>query len=182
MIPRSRIRLRLALPALALASLLAGCGASLEPGAHPTANPTQPASAKSSPAATPTACVTPSAVASYHLAGATTLSGNLQIKDLKVGTGAAAKAGSTVSVTYTGSLPNGTVFDSSAKHGGKPISFQLQAGKVIQGWVEGIPGMRVGGERELVIPPALAYGCTSPSSAIPADSTLIFTVNLSSVG
>jgi FKBP-type peptidyl-prolyl cis-trans isomerase len=103
------------------------------------------------------------------------------VKDEVLGTGKEAKTGDTVKVDYTGSLPDGTVFDkSSADNSGKPVSLTLAAGKVIEGFVEGLNDMRVGGTRELVIPAALAYGCEAVSS-IPANSTLIFTVNLVSV-
>ena len=176
-------RLTVALGACALAIGISACGASFQSGeASPSPSPTTATQSTKSPSASPTACVNPSTKADYTLAGARTLSGNLQVKDLKIGTGTTAKVGSTVSVSYVGTLANGTVFDSSAAdNGGKPVSLTLAAGKVIEGWVEGVPGMRVGGERELVIPPALGYGCTSPSSTIPADSTLIFTITLVSV-
>jgi len=99
-----------------------------------------------------------------------------------VGTGKQAKSGDTVKVDYTGSLADGTVFDrSSADNSGKPVSLTLGAGKVIEGFVEGLNDMRVGGTRQLVIPAALGYGCQAVST-IPANSTLIFTVKLVSVG
>ncbi len=171
--------------------VLVGCGASLDSGV-PSPTPTQSPAAVLSPLPSPTpgaspsaaACVTPSSVAGYQLPGARTLAGNLQVKDLVPGGGAKVKVGDTIRVSYVGSLRDGTVFDSSAHDNqGKPISFHLApGGGLIQGWVEGIPGMRVGGTRELVIPAALAYGCTSPSSSIPADSTLIFKVKLVGIG
>jgi FKBP-type peptidyl-prolyl cis-trans isomerase len=180
-----RLATTLALGAAA-ALILAGCGASFESG---VAAPSPAPSARVQAATTPTpsdsasSCVNPSSTPSYTLAGARTLAGNLEVKDIKIGTGATAADGDTVQVSYVGSLPNGTVFDNSANdNGGKPISLTIAAGKVIQGWVEGIPGMRVGGERELVIPPALGYGCTSPSSKIPVNSTLIFTITLVAIG
>jgi FKBP-type peptidyl-prolyl cis-trans isomerase len=100
----------------------------------------------------------------------------LKVTDTVVGTGAEAKAGMTVFVHYTGTLTNGQVFDSSIPRG-EPFSFQLGGGQVIQGWDIGIQGMKVGGKRTLVIPAALAYGdrATGP---IPANSTLIFEVEL----
>ncbi len=171
------------LAATALAVLVSSCGASFQSG-EPAPTPSQSARVQTaaSPSASPTSCVNPSTKANYTLAGARILSGNLQVKDLKVGTGATAQLNSTVKVTYIGKLVNGTVFDSSAiDNHGKPVSLTLSAGKVIRGWFEGVPGMKVGGTRELVIPPALGYGCTSPSSKIPADSTLIFTITLVSV-
>ncbi len=171
------------LVALGLGLILASCGASFQSGVTaptPTSKPVSVASP--SPSSSPTGCVNPATKADYTLAGARTLPGNLQVKDIKTGTGAAATVGSTVGVSYVGTLSNGTVFDNSkADNAGKPISLTIAAGKVIQGWVEGIPGMRVGGVRELVIPPALGYGCQTPSSKIPVNSTLIFTITLVSV-
>jgi len=105
----------------------------------------------------------------------------LIIKDTVVGTGAEAKSGDTVSVLYTGSLDDGTVFDASSKHGNEPFSFTLGSGKVIQGWDLGLVGMKVGGKRTLVIPAELAYGERSVGGIIPANSTLHFTVELLSV-
>lgn len=171
------------LPLVALGLMVAGCGASFDSGVS-APSPSTRAQAATSPSAkaSPTTCVNPSTTTSYKLAGARTLSGNLQVKDIKVGTGKTAAVGSTVSVSYVGTLPSGKVFDSSAKdNSGKPVSLKIAAGSVIQGWVEGIPGMKVGGQRELVIPPALGYGCTSPAAAIPANSTLIFTITLDGV-
>lgn len=187
---RQILRTASALPGLALVLLLTSCGASFDAGVTPSNSPQTPtqvftspsASATVSPSPSASACTSPDTSATYTLAGAQTLAGNLQIKDQTVGTGKTVKTGDTVKVTYTGTLPDGTVFDSSSKDNkGKPVSFTLAAGKVIQGWVEGIPGMRVGGTRELVIPAALAYGCTATGS-IPANTTLIFTVKLTAVG
>jgi FKBP-type peptidyl-prolyl cis-trans isomerase FkpA len=107
---------------------------------------------------------------------------NLKITDLTVGTGTEAKNGDTVSVLYTGSLDGGTVFDASSKHGNAPFSFTLGAGQVIQGWDLGVVGMKVGGKRELTIPPELGYGAQGAGSAIPPNATLHFTVELLKVG
>lgn len=100
----------------------------------------------------------------------------LQIEDLLVGTGAQAQAGNTVSVHYTGTLLNGTVFDSSYNRG-TPFSFTLGQNSVIQGWEQGILGMKVRGKRKLVIPSDLAYGPIA-RGPIPANSTLVFEVEL----
>jgi FKBP-type peptidyl-prolyl cis-trans isomerase len=100
----------------------------------------------------------------------------LSIKDEVIGTGAEAKAGTTVTVNYVGALPDGTVFDASKNHG-QPFSFALGAGQVIKGWDKGVVGMKVGGKRLLVIPPADGYGSQSAGS-IPPNSTLIFEVEL----
>lgn len=102
----------------------------------------------------------------------------LQIIDESVGTGAVAAPGDTVTVNYVGSLTDGTVFDASADHGTQGFTFTLGAGQVIKGWDEGIVGMREGGKRKLVIPASLAYGDQSPAPSIPANSTLVFEVEL----
>ena len=108
-------------------------------------------------------------------------SSGLSITDEAVGTGAAAVAGKTLSVTYTGTLADGTVFDSTDKDGGTPFQFVLGQGQVIKGWDQGLVGMKVGGTRKLVIPPALAYGSAGAGSTIPPNATLTFVVKLLSV-
>ena len=106
-----------------------------------------------------------------------TTSSGLQYIDLKVGTGATAQAGQTVSVHYTGWLENGKKFDSSVDRG-QPFSFPLGAGRVIKGWDEGVQGMQVGGTRLLVIPPELGYGARGAGGVIPPNATLMFEVEL----
>ncbi len=105
----------------------------------------------------------------------------LMTKDEVVGTGAAAAAGDTVTVNYVGSLTNGTIFDASAKHGTDGFTFKLGAGQVIQGWDQGIVGMKVGGKRLLAIPADMAYGDHAVGNVIPANSPLIFEVELLNV-
>ena len=105
---------------------------------------------------------------------------DLVVTDLVVGSGPEATTGSTVSVNYVGALPDGTVFDASANHGGA-FTFPLGAGQVIRGWDEGVKGMKVGGKRRLVIPPGLAYGDQAVGGVIPANATLVFEVELVSV-
>jgi len=102
----------------------------------------------------------------------------LQITDEVVGTGAEAAAGDSVTVQYVGSLTNGTVFDASANRGATGFTFALGAGQVIKGWDQGIVGMKEGGKRKLVIPATLAYGDQAIGNVIPANSTLVFEVEL----
>jgi peptidylprolyl isomerase len=102
-------------------------------------------------------------------------------KDLITGTGQVAKPGDTVTVNYVGVLyDTGKEFDSSwSRH--EPFTAALSPGSVINGWVLGIPGMRVGGRRALIIPPALGYGKTGSPPTIPPNATLVFVVDLLSV-
>ena len=104
-------------------------------------------------------------------------SSGLQYADLVVGEGREAHAGETATVHYTGTLVDGTKFDSS-KDRNQPFSFQLGAGRVIKGWDEGVEGMKIGGTRKLVIPSQLGYGARGAGSAIPPNATLIFIVEL----
>ncbi|MFE1601368.1 FKBP-type peptidyl-prolyl cis-trans isomerase [Methylobacterium sp. ID0610] len=110
----------------------------------------------------------------------TTPSG-LQYKDTVAGTGAAPKAGQTVSVHYTGWLDDkgskGKKFDSSVDRG-QPLNFAVGTGQVIKGWDEGLSTMKVGGKRTLVIPPDLGYGARGAGGVIPPNATLIFDVEL----
>jgi peptidylprolyl isomerase len=106
----------------------------------------------------------------------------LVVKDLKTGDGVAAKSGDQVSVQYVGVLySDGKQFDSSWDRG-QPFSFQLGGGQVIPGWDQGVAGMKVGGRRELIIPPALGYGAQGQPPTIPANATLVFVIDLVSVG
>ncbi|MFZ0731808.1 MAG: FKBP-type peptidyl-prolyl cis-trans isomerase [Candidatus Sulfotelmatobacter sp.] len=100
----------------------------------------------------------------------------LQYWDIKVGTGQEAKKGDHVQVHYTGWLTSGKKFDSSV--GGKPFEFRIGNGDVIKGWEEGVTGMKVGGKRQLRIPPDLAYGKDGYPGAIPPNATLIFDIQL----
>ncbi len=102
----------------------------------------------------------------------------LETKELIAGTGAEAKAGETVTVNYVGVLyKNGKVFDASWKRH-EPFTFTLGKGQVIKGWDQGIPGMKVDGRRELIIPAELAYGKVGSPPTIPPNSPLIFVVDL----
>ena len=106
----------------------------------------------------------------------TTTSG-VQYWDIKQGTGAEATAGKTVTVHYTGWLTSGKKFDSSRDRN-EPFDFTLGAGQVIKGWDEGVAGMKVGGKRQLKIPPAAGYGAQGAGNVIPPNATLIFDVEL----
>jgi FKBP-type peptidyl-prolyl cis-trans isomerase len=99
----------------------------------------------------------------------------LYIQDIKVGTGATARRTSLVSVRYTGYLADGTLFDTTG--GDKPLSFRLGGNDVIRGWTEGIPGMREGGIRRLVVRPELAYGGRG-HGPVPPNATLVFDIQL----
>jgi FKBP-type peptidyl-prolyl cis-trans isomerase FkpA len=107
----------------------------------------------------------------------TTTDSGLQYREIEVGTGEAASNGATASVHYTGWLMDGTKFDSSLDRG-TPLEFRVGAGMVIQGWDEGVASMNVGGKRELVIPPQLAYGDRGAGGVIPPGATLRFEVEL----
>lgn len=106
----------------------------------------------------------------------TTESG-LQIEDIECGDGDEAATGQVVSVHYVGTLEDGTQFDSSRERG-EPFEFPLGGGQVIQGWDEGVVGMKIGGLRRLTIPPELGYGQAGAGEVIPPNSTLIFEIEL----
>lgn len=108
-------------------------------------------------------------------AGLKEISSGLKIRDLKEGTGETVPAGAKVKVHYTGWLTDGTVFDSNKERSKEPVEFSLDG--VVAGWKEGIPGMKVGGVRKLVISPEKGYG-NRAQSKIPPNSTLIFEVEL----
>jgi peptidylprolyl isomerase len=101
----------------------------------------------------------------------------LKYLDLKVGEGPEATSGKSVEVHYTGWLENGTKFDSSLDRQ-EPFTYRLGAGEVIEGWDQGVAGMKVGGKRKLIIPPDLGYGEQGTGGVIPPGATLIFEVEL----
>jgi FKBP-type peptidyl-prolyl cis-trans isomerase FkpA len=111
----------------------------------------------------------------------TSTASGLQIEDVVVGSGDTAAPGQQVSVHYTGWLYEndqaGRKFDSS-KDRGQPFDFPLGGGRVIRGWDEGVAGMKVGGTRRLIIPPALGYGARGAGGVIPPNATLLFEVEL----
>ncbi|HVV70303.1 MAG TPA: FKBP-type peptidyl-prolyl cis-trans isomerase [Verrucomicrobiae bacterium] len=104
----------------------------------------------------------------------------MKVEKIITGAGPAPKKGDTVTVHYTGWLPDGTKFDSSVERD-EPFSFVLGTGQVIRGWDQGVAGMRVGDKARLTIPPELAYGKQGYPGAIPPDATLIFEVELLSI-
>jgi peptidylprolyl isomerase len=177
------------LSAVLAAAALAGCGSSKAPGIQtaPSAGPTADTGAAStsttssatSASATATTPKPPSPLSKKPAVVVPTgpAPKKLVVKDLIKGTGTPATSSSTVTVNYVGALySNGKEFDSSWKRN-QPFTTPLTNGSVIPGWVQGIPGMRIGGRRELIIPPSLAYG-SSAQSGIPANSTLVFVVDL----
>jgi FKBP-type peptidyl-prolyl cis-trans isomerase FkpA len=118
-----------------------------------------------------------SAALGVDTAAMTRTPSGLRYQDEAVGNGTTAAAGKTVSVHYTGWLPNGEKFDSSRDRN-QPFGFTLGAGQVIAGWDEGVAGMKVGGRRKLVIPPDLGYGTAGAPPDIPPGATLVFDVEL----
>ena len=136
--------------------IVSGCGSAEKSGTPTAANTSSPAKVAGQPTTTPS---------------------GLQYWDIVVGSGATAIAGSMVKVHYSGFLTTGQKFDSSRDRG-EPFSFPLGAGQVIKGWDEGVAGMKVGGQRQLRIPPQLGYGAAGAGGAIPPNATLVFDVEL----
>jgi peptidylprolyl isomerase len=181
-----------AVAAAAVAVGLAACGGSskaggilLAPGEGATTTTVTPATATATTPTTTTISVTTptsGALATEPTIKKPTTAApkTLVIKDLIKGTGPAAEEGDTVYVNYVGALfNNAKVFDASWRDTpGKAISFPLTTGSVISGWVKGLQGMKVGGRRELIIPPSDGYGKTGSGSTIPPNSTLVFIVDL----
>ena len=109
-----------------------------------------------------------------------TMNNGLVIEDIKIGDGQEVEKFNIVTVNYTGLLEDGTKFDSSLNPGRSPFRFTVGAGQVIKGWDDGLIGMKVGGKRKLTIPPSMGYGNRN-MGAIPANSTLIFEIDLLSI-
>jgi FKBP-type peptidyl-prolyl cis-trans isomerase len=148
-----------------------------EPESTAPVTPPATAAAASTPAATaaPVASVAPATSAQPATSAAAVT--KLLKEDLKVGKGTAAKTGDTVKVHYTGTLLDGSKFDSSRDRD-EPFQFKLGTGMVIKGWDEGIVGMKPGGRRKLTIPADMAYGKNGHPPVIPPDSPLVFDVEL----
>jgi peptidylprolyl isomerase len=189
---RTRTRTTLITSLLGVAAVgLAGCGSSAAPGIQPAPSggatqaaitPTTSTTATSTTATVatpkPPSPLSKKPVVTVPKGPAPT---KLVTKDLITGTGKTAALGDTVTVNYVGVLyKNGKEFDSSWSRN-QTFTTPLSNGSVIAGWVQGIPGMKVGGRRELIIPPNLAYGKSGSGSAIPPNSTLVFVVDLLSV-
>jgi peptidylprolyl isomerase len=186
------IAVRLFVPLAAVALIAAGCGDDKKSGSDTTGS-----NAATTPAATSTAAPAPKASSGQAPAvkNATDLSKKPDIttpagdpptslikKDLVVGKGPAIKPGQMATVQYVGnSWSTGKQFDASWDRG-QPFSFPLGQGQVIQGWDTGVKGMKVGGRRELVIPPDQAYGAQSPGPGIGPNETLVFVVDLKRIG
>jgi len=182
--------LRVITPLAVTAVAVAGCGSSSKaPGIQPApsagatqAQVTAPATTTSTTTSVPTpkppSPLSKKPVVTVPTGPAPT---SLVKKDLIVGTGKPAAEGDTVTVNYVGVLyKGGKEFDSSWSRN-QTFTTPLTTGSVIPGWVQGIPGMKVGGRRELIIPPNLAYGKAGSGSTIPPNSTLVFVVDLLSV-
>lgn len=110
----------------------------------------------------------------------TTTASGLKYEDSVVGSGASPAKGKQVTVHYTGTLENGTKFDSSVERG-QPFTFTIGVGQVIKGWDEGVASMKVGGKRKLIIPSELGYGSRGAGGVIPGNATLLFDVELLAV-
>lgn len=167
-----------ALPVVALG--LIACGDGPDTNTTPTgANGTNTAHGTTAPGKTATPGKT-TVTEKIVLKNPTTTPSGLKYEDTTVGTGATPQTGQRVSVHYTGTLLDGTKFDSSRDRG-TPFTFVIGTGSVIKGWDEGVATMKVGGKRNLSIPAALAYGARSPGAGIPPNSDLLFEVELLSI-
>jgi peptidylprolyl isomerase len=169
--------LTLLIAAGALGTAVAGCGSSRASGIVPAPGAGATAASTTATVSTPTSgplskeptIARPSGPAPKHLV----------VKNLVTGTGATAKPGDTVVVNYVGALyKTGKVFDASWKNGSTFTTQLSSTAGIIQGWVQGIVGMKVGGRRQLIIPPSLAYKAAGRPPTIPGNATLIFDIDL----
>jgi peptidylprolyl isomerase len=180
-----------AIAAIAAIALLAGCGGSNSStitvgneskGDEALLKASASSSAATTPSAPTPAIKTPTGGPLSKEPTVTPPSGapptTLVVKDLIKGTGPEAQLGKSITVNYVGALYHGgKVFDASWKRG-EPTAFTLEQGRLIAGWTQGIPGMKVGGRRELVIPAALAYGAKGSPPTIPPNAPLVFVIDL----
>ena len=169
--------MKLIFPALALAGALLAAAPGCRDKETPSDTQGPPVQSAAAPAADVSQVPATTMIAGKTIALKSTPSG-LKYYDIKIGTGPNPKPGQTVSVQYTGTLLDGTKFDSSYDHGGVPLDFPIGVGQVIKGWDEGVPTMKVGGKRRLVIPSDLAYGADPPTPNIPPNATLVFDIEL----
>jgi len=179
-----RARAAVALATLGAGALLAACGSG---GSGSTItigneNTGDQALAKAGAAATTPSATTPTSGPLSKEPKVTPPAGapptHLVIRNLITGSGAEAKSGSSAAVNYVGALfHGGKVFDASWKRN-EPFTFTLGKGQVIQGWEQGVPGMRVGGRRELIVPAELAYGAKGSPPSIPPNAPLVFVIDL----
>lgn len=168
------MKLPIALISLCAVLAFAGCGGSGDSSSESTASTeaTEAATSESSAEKTKPKVTVPKGAPPKQL----------EIKELEEGSGAEAKAGDEVTVQYVGvDYKNGKEFDSSWSRN-EPFPFTLGAGEVIPGWDQGVEGMKVGGRRELIIPPELAYGEAGAPPAIAPNETLVFVIDLLEVG
>jgi len=157
------VRLPIALISLCAVLAFAGCGGSSDSSTESTSTSTSEPAAKTKPKVSVPKGAPPK---------------QLEVKDLEEGSGAEAKSGDKVTVQYVGvNYKNGKEFDSSWSRN-EPFPFTLGAGEVIPGWDQGVEGMKVGGRRELIIPPELAYGEAGAPPAIGPNETLVFVIDL----
>lgn len=153
------------------------CSQVTTPSAEVKADPLQSSEPQTTIAATPAATTPEETKPEVTDSEYTTTDSGLQYKDITEGTGESPKRGDNVTVHYTGTLTDGSKFDSSRDRD-QPFVFPIGLGRVIKGWDEGVGTMKVGGRRELKIPPDLGYGARGAGGAIPPNATLLFDVEL----
>ena len=154
---------------------LQSCDQLMQP--KPAAAPAEPEKPAAEAVPAPEGDAAPAPAPTKEVEEMTTNASGLKYTDHNVGDGPSPTAGKKVTVHYTGTLTDGTKFDSSVDRG-QPFSFVIGIGQVIKGWDEGVLSMKVGGKRKLVIPPELGYGARGAGAAIPPNATLVFEVEL----
>ena len=178
--PTLRTHVRNPLIALCVASIASACNKA--PPEPPVVWPSDPPAHSNSASSATTGSSTPPSTPPTVTVPSGAKPTTLQKRDIIVGTGAEATSGRQIRVQYTGvAWSTGRKFDSSWDRGAEPFAFRLGAGMVIPGWDQGVAGMRVGGRRELIIPPNLAYGERGAGQDIGPNETLIFVVDLVAV-